>query len=35
MNMKPDVKIVRESPVTTLIDADMSLGHYPADVWPQ
>jgi len=32
LNMKPDVKIVRESPVTALVDGDMSLGHYPADV---
>src|SRR3954447_11026950 len=32
LNMKPEVKIVRESPVTALVDADMSLGHYPADL---
>ena len=32
LNMKPQVKVVRESPVTALMDADMSLGHYPADV---
>jgi LDH2 family malate/lactate/ureidoglycolate dehydrogenase len=32
LNMKPEVKVVRESPVTALVDADMGLGHYPADV---
>jgi LDH2 family malate/lactate/ureidoglycolate dehydrogenase len=31
LKMDPDVKVVRESPVTALVDGDMSLGHYPAD----
>ncbi len=31
LNMTPNVKTVRESPVTALLDGDMSLGHYPAD----
>jgi LDH2 family malate/lactate/ureidoglycolate dehydrogenase len=31
INMTPGVKVVRESPVTALVDGDMSLGHYPAD----
>jgi LDH2 family malate/lactate/ureidoglycolate dehydrogenase len=32
LKMDPQVKVVRESPVTALVDGDMSLGHYPADV---
>ena len=32
LEMKPEVKIVRESPVTALIDGGGGLGHYPADV---
>jgi LDH2 family malate/lactate/ureidoglycolate dehydrogenase len=32
LNMTPGVKVVRESPVTALVDGGMSLGHYPADV---
>jgi LDH2 family malate/lactate/ureidoglycolate dehydrogenase len=31
LNMSPSVKVVRESPVTALVDGDMGLGHYPAD----
>jgi LDH2 family malate/lactate/ureidoglycolate dehydrogenase len=31
LKMDPNVKVVRESPVTALVDGDMSLGHYPAD----
>ncbi len=31
LKMDPRVKVVRESPVTALVDGDMSLGHYPAD----
>ena len=31
LKMDPHVKVVRESPVTALVDGDMSLGHYPAD----
>jgi len=32
LNMTPEVKVVRESPVTALVDGDGGLGHYPADV---
>ncbi len=32
LNMTPQVKIVRESPVTALLDGDGGLGHYPGDV---
>jgi len=31
LNMAPEVKIVRESPVTALVDGDGGLGHYPAE----
>jgi LDH2 family malate/lactate/ureidoglycolate dehydrogenase len=31
LNMTPNLKVLRESPVTALVDGDMSLGHYPAD----
>ena len=30
INVKPDIRILRQSPVTALIDADHSLGHVPA-----
>jgi LDH2 family malate/lactate/ureidoglycolate dehydrogenase len=30
INVKPNIRILRESPVTALIDADHSLGHVPA-----
>jgi len=29
LNMKPDIKVVRETPVSALIDADGGLGHVP------
>ncbi|MFN9120646.1 MAG: Ldh family oxidoreductase [bacterium] len=29
LNMKPDIKVVRETPVSALIDADNGLGHVP------
>jgi LDH2 family malate/lactate/ureidoglycolate dehydrogenase len=32
LEMNPQVKIVRESPVTALVDGGGGLGHYPADV---
>ena len=32
LEMKPEVKIVRESPVTALIDGGGGLGHYPGEV---
>src|SRR5215471_3456947 len=31
-NMTPSVRVVRESPVTALVDGDAGLGHYAADV---
>jgi LDH2 family malate/lactate/ureidoglycolate dehydrogenase len=31
-NMTPNVRVVRESPVTALVDGDAGLGHYAADV---
>jgi LDH2 family malate/lactate/ureidoglycolate dehydrogenase len=32
LEMNPEVKVVRESPVTALVDGGGGLGHYPADV---
>jgi LDH2 family malate/lactate/ureidoglycolate dehydrogenase len=29
LNMKPDIKVVRETPVSALLDADNGLGHVP------
>ena len=29
LNMKPDIKVVRETPVSALLDADNGLGHLP------
>jgi len=29
LNMKPDIRVVRETPVSALIDADRGLGHVP------
>jgi LDH2 family malate/lactate/ureidoglycolate dehydrogenase len=30
LNMRPDIKVVRDTPVAALIDADNSLGHVPS-----
>ena len=30
LNMRPDIRVVRETPVSALIDADGGLGHVPA-----
>jgi LDH2 family malate/lactate/ureidoglycolate dehydrogenase len=30
LNFRPDIRVLRESPVTALIDADHALGHVPA-----
>jgi LDH2 family malate/lactate/ureidoglycolate dehydrogenase len=32
LEMKPEIKIVRESPVTALVDGGAGLGHHPGDV---
>lgn len=30
LNMRPDIRVLRETPVSALIDADHSIGHVPA-----
>jgi LDH2 family malate/lactate/ureidoglycolate dehydrogenase len=32
INFRPEIRVVRESPVTALVDADHGLGHVPATV---
>lgn len=32
INMRPDIRVVRETPVSALIDADNSIGHVPSKI---